>query len=214
MELSSLVLILLAYLSGSVSGAVILVRTLYNQEIREVGSGNPGANNVQRIFGWKPALAVFIFDILKGAIAVSLVRFTNLEPDTNLYVGMQIILGVSAIAGHIFPLFHKFKGGKGVATLTGVLWAIHPYAVLICFSIFVVIFIITRYVSLSAIIGITSFPFFINLLFGGVANNKMTLTLRIFSIVVALIIWLTHLSNIKRIINGTEERFTLKKGRD
>ncbi len=208
---SSLLLIVLAYLSGSVSGAILLSRILYNQEIRSLGSGNPGANNVQRIFGWKPALVVFIFDILKGVIAVSLVRFTNLEPDTNLHAGMQIILGVAAIAGHIFPVFHKFKGGKGVATLTGVLWAIHPYAVLICFSIFVITFIITRYVSLSAIIGITTFPFFINLLFGGVTNNKMTLTIRIFSIIVALIIWLTHLSNVKRIINGTEEKFTLKK---
>jgi acyl phosphate:glycerol-3-phosphate acyltransferase len=211
MTQSSIVLILLAYLSGSVSGAILLVRILYNQEIRSMGSGNPGANNVQRIFGWKPALAVFIFDIIKGVAAVSLVRFTYLEPDTNLYVGMQIILGVSAISGHIFPVFHIFKGGKGVATLTGVLWAIHPYAVLICFSIFMITFIITRYVSLSAIIGITSFPFFINLLFGGVPNNKMTLTLRIFSIVVAIIIWLTHLSNIKRIVNGTEKKFTLKK---
>jgi len=211
MTTANLLLIPIAYAIGSLSGAITLGKVIYGMDIRDYGSKNPGANNVQRIFGWPLALFVFAFDILKGVAAVSLVKTTNIEPDTNLYVAAQIILGLASVAGHIFPVFFRFKGGKGVATLTGVLWAIHPGAVFICFSIFLVSFAITRYISLSAILGITGFPFFINLLFGEIAQDKMTMTLRIFSVVVAIIIWLTHLSNIKRIFNGTEEKFKLKK---
>ncbi|NCB19136.1 MAG: glycerol-3-phosphate 1-O-acyltransferase [Bacteroidia bacterium] len=206
-----LLLIPLAYIIGSFSGAISLGKLFYGVDVRDYGSKNPGANNVQRVLGWQPALFVFVFDILKGVAAVSLVRFTSLEQGTNLYVIAQIVLGTASVAGHIFPLFFGFKGGKGVATLTGVLWAIHPPAVLICFSVFLVAFTITRYVSFSAIIGITLFPFFVNLIFGKFGQEGVTITLRLFSIAVAIIIWLTHLSNIKRIISGTEEKFRLKR---
>lgn len=206
-----LLLIPLAYIIGSFSGAISLGKLFYGVDVRDYGSKNPGANNVQRVLGWQPALFVFVFDILKGVAAVSLVRLTSLEQGTNLYVIAQIVLGTASVAGHIFPLFFGFKGGKGVATLTGVLWAIHPPAVLICFSVFLVAFAITRYVSFSAIIGITLFPFFVNLIFGEFGQEGVTITLRLFSIVVAVIIWLTHLSNIKRIISGTEEKFRLKR---
>ncbi len=206
-----LLLIPLAYIIGSFSGAISLGKLFYGVDVRDYGSKNPGANNVQRVLGWQPALFVFVFDILKGVAAVSLVRFTSLEQGTNLYVIAQIVLGTASVAGHIFPLFFGFKGGKGVATLTGVLWAIHPPAVLICFSVFLVAFAITRYVSFSAIIGITLFPFFVNLIFGEFGQEGVTITLRLFSIAVAIIIWLTHLSNIKRIISGTEEKFRLKR---
>lgn len=206
-----LLLIPLAYIIGSFSGAISLGKLFYGVDVRDYGSKNPGANNVQRVLGWQPALFVFVFDILKGVAAVSLVRLTSLEQGTNLYVIAQIVLGTASVAGHIFPLFFGFKGGKGVATLTGVLWAIHPPAVLICFSVFLVAFAITRYVSFSAIIGITLFPFFVNLIFGKFGQEGVTITLRLFSIAVAIIIWLTHLSNIKRIISGTEEKFRLKR---
>lgn len=206
-----LLLIPLAYIIGSFSGAISLGKLFYGVDVRDYGSKNPGANNVQRVLGWQPAFFVFVFDILKGVAAVSLVRLTSLEQGTNLYVIAQIVLGTASVAGHIFPLFFGFKGGKGVATLTGVLWAIHPPAVLICFSVFLVAFAITRYVSFSAIIGITLFPFFVNLIFGEFGQEGVTITLRLFSIAVAVIIWLTHLSNIKRIISGTEEKFRLKR---
>jgi glycerol-3-phosphate acyltransferase PlsY len=211
MNPQDLLLIPLAYIIGSISGALSIGKFFYGVDVRDYGSKNPGANNVQRVLGWQPALFVFVFDILKGVAAVSLVRLTSLEQGTNLYVIAQIVLGTASVAGHIFPLFFGFKGGKGVATLTGVLWAIHPPAVLICFSVFLVAFAITRYVSFSAIIGITLFPFFINLIFGKFGQEGVTITLRIFSIAIAIIIWLTHLSNIKRIITGTEEKFRLKK---
>ena len=207
-----LLLIPVAYLIGSLSGAIRFGKLFYGVDVRNYGSKNPGANNVQRVLGWKLALFVFFFDTLKGVAAASLAFLTEFNPGTNPFTGAQIVLGLSAVLGHIFPIFHQFKGGKGVATITGLLWAIHPLAVLICFSIFTLCFILTRYISLSAIVAISCFPFFANSLFAWL-QPQMTLTLKIFSIVIALVIWLTHISNIKRLINRKEEKFKLRRPR-
>ncbi|HPS95298.1 MAG: glycerol-3-phosphate 1-O-acyltransferase PlsY [Bacteroidales bacterium] len=212
MHLWYLLLLPLSYIIGSFSPAIRFGKFFYGIDVRDYGSKNPGANNVQRVLGWKPALFVFLFDTFKGVAGASLAHFTSFETGTNMFVGAQIVLGLTAVLGHIFPVFHQYKGGKGVATITGVLWAIHPYAVLICFGIFLIMFLITRYVSLSAIISITLFPFFVNSLFALWLDPKVTLTLKIFSIIIAIVIWLTHISNIKRIIKGKEEKFRLNKG--
>ncbi|NTV19070.1 MAG: glycerol-3-phosphate 1-O-acyltransferase PlsY [Bacteroidales bacterium] len=212
MHLWYLLLLPLSYIIGSFSPAIRFGKFFYGIDVRDYGSKNPGANNVQRVLGWKPALFVFLFDTFKGVAGASLAHFTSFETGTNMFVGAQIVLGLTAVLGHIFPVLHQFKGGKGVATITGVLWAIHPYAVLICFGIFLIMFLITRYVSLSAIISITLFPFFVNSLFALWLDPKVTLTLKIFSIIIAIVIWLTHISNIKRIIKGKEEKFRLNKG--
>ncbi len=212
MHLWYLLLLPLSYIIGSFSPAIRFGKFFYGIDVRDYGSKNPGANNIQRVLGWKPALLVFLFDTFKGVAGASLAHFTSFETGTNMFVGAQIALGLTAVLGHIFPVFHQFKGGKGVATITGVLWAIHPYAVLICFGIFLIMFLITRYVSLSAIISITLFPFFVNSLFALWLDPKVTLTLKIFSIIIAVVIWLTHISNIKRIIKGKEEKFRLNKG--
>ncbi|MBP1672073.1 MAG: plsY [Bacteroidetes bacterium] len=212
MHLWYLLLLPLSYIIGSFSPAIRFGKFFYGIDVRDYGSKNPGANNVQRVLGWKPALFVFLFDTFKGVAGASLAHFTSFETGTNMFVGAQIVLGLTAVLGHIFPVFHQFKGGKGVATITGVLWAIHPYAVLICFGIFLIMFLITRYVSLSAIISITLFPFFVNSLFALWLDPEVTLTLKIFSIIIAIVIWLTHISNIKRIVKGKEEKFRLNKG--
>lgn len=212
MHLWYLLLLPLSYIIGSFSPAIRFGKFFYGIDVRDYGSKNPGANNVQRVLGWKPALFVFLFDTFKGVAGASLAHFTSFETETNMFVGAQIVLGLTAVLGHIFPVFHQYKGGKGVATITGVLWAIHPYAVLICFGIFLIMFLITRYVSLSAIISITLFPFFVNSLFALWLDPEVTLTLKIFSIIIAIVIWLTHISNIKRIIKGKEEKFRLNKG--
>ena len=135
-----ILLILTAYLAGSLSGSIMLGRHLYGIDVRNYGSKNPGANNTQRILGWKMGLVVLVFDLLKGMGAVSLVYLLPLEPETNAFVGTQIVFGLAAILGHIFPVFYNFKGGKGVATLCGTLLAIHPFAVLICTCIFLILF--------------------------------------------------------------------------
>ena len=205
------VFVIIAYLIGSISSSIILGKVFYGLDVRDYGSKNPGANNTQRVLGWKMGLVVLAFDILKGAAAASLVFFLPLESETNRFVGSQIIFGLAAVLGHIFPVFHNFKGGKGVATMCGVLLAIHPYAVLICTAIFVVVLLITRYVSVSVIAAVTCFPFLVNYLFAMWLDPQETLTIKIFSIVAGCTIWITHISNIKRLWQGKEEKFVIKR---
>jgi glycerol-3-phosphate acyltransferase PlsY len=113
--------------------------------------------------------------------------------------------------GHVFPVFHNFKGGKGVATMCGVLLAIHPFAVLICTTIFCIMLLITRYVSVSVITAVTCFPFLVNTLFALWLDPQETLVIKIFSIVAGCTIWLCHISNLKRLYHGKEEKFIIKK---
>jgi len=204
-------LVLVAYLIGSVSNAVWIGKLFWGVDVRQYGSKNAGANNVQRILGWKAALPVFILDISKGILAVCLVFITNFEPETNSFVGFQIGLGFAAIVGHIFPLFARFRGGKGVATLSGVILAIHPYAALICLTLFLICFFATRYISVGSIVAATCFPCLVNSMFALWLQPKETLTLKIFSVVIAALIWITHANNIVRLCKGTEEKFALKR---
>ena len=210
--LQVIIVSLVAYALGSISSAIILCKLIYKKDIRELGSGNPGANNVQRVFGWKPGLSVFVFDIFKGWAAVKLITFTTIPEGSELYSLIQILLILCVFLGHVFPVFFEFKGGKGVAALTGAMVAIHPYAALLSFTVFLIILMITHYTSLSVIITAISYPLFMNLLFGNLFDDDMTVTVRIFSILVAVLLPMTHLSNIKRLLSGKEEKFRLKKG--
>ena len=204
-------LVLTAYLIGSVSNAIWIGKFFWGVDVRQWGSFSAGANNVQRILGWKAALPVFFLDIGKGVIAVSLVFLTNFNPETNPFVGFQIGLGFAAVVGHVFPLFFRFNGGKGVATLAGVILAIHPYAALICLSVFLICFLLTRYISVGSIIAATCFPLLVNSMFALWLQPEETLTLKIFSFVVAALIWVTHAKNIVRIYKGKEEKFVLRR---
>jgi len=204
-------LVLFAYLIGSISNTVWIGKLFWGVDVRHYGSKNAGANNVQRILGWKAALPVFILDISKGVLAVCLVFITNFEPETNSFVGFQIGLGFAAIVGHVFPLFARFRGGKGVATLAGVILAIHPYAALICLSLFLICFFATRYISVGSIVAATCFPCLVNSMFALWLQPEETLTLKIFSVAIAALIWITHAKNIVRLFKGTEEKFVLKR---
>lgn len=204
-------LLLASYLMGSASSAILLCRLLYNQDIRLIGSGNPGASNVQRTYGWKSGITVLFIDAFKGAVAVHLAYLTNIPHDSETFATLQLTLGMAAMLGHIFPIFFRFKGGKGVAILFGIMGAMHPLAMLICLVIFLIMMICTKYISLSVLIAVLFYPIMINSVFALWIFPKETLTMKIFSIVTAIIIWLSHISNIKRIINGTESKFSIKK---
>ena len=206
-----IILIIFAYLLGSASSAILLCRLYYNVDIRLLGSKNPGASNVQREFGWKMGLAVFIIDALKGAAAVSLAYLTELPSTDERFVSLQLLLGLAVMLGHIFPIFFKFKGGKGVSVLVGILAAMHPWAMIICLVIFIITLLITKYISLSVLVASIFYPIMINSVFGLWLIPDETITLRIFSFVAVAIIWLSHISNIKRLINHTENKFYLKK---
>ncbi len=205
------IVVLFAYLLGSASSAILLCRVYYDTDIRSIGSGNPGANNVQRNFGWKAGIAVFIIDFLKGVASVSLAYFTDFKPGSEMFVTFQIILGFAVVLGHIFPIFFKFKGGKGVSVLAGVLAAIHPWAMIICLIVFLIVLVISKYISLAVLIAVLCYPIMINSVFALWLIPDETLTLKIFSVVITIILWITHISNIKRLLSHQEEKFSFKK---
>ena len=147
------ILIILAYLIGSVPTALIISRKFFGIDIRDYGSGNMGSTNVFRVLGSKYGTIVMVIDILKGMMAVALYNFLphylhNELDRTNFMIG----LGLSAVLGHIFPLFAGFKGGKGVATLLGMVIAVQPVVAVSCVAVFVIVLFLTRYVSLSSIL--------------------------------------------------------------
>ncbi|MDR1348493.1 MAG: glycerol-3-phosphate 1-O-acyltransferase PlsY [Prevotellaceae bacterium] len=201
----------IAYLTGSISSAVFVGKRFFKIDIRNYGSKNAGATNILRVLGPKAALPVFVFDLLKGIVAVVLVRFTDLQHETNLYVSFQILLGVCVVMGHIFPIFTQFKGGKGVATTAGVVLAMHPYAMMMVLGIFGLCLLTSRYVSLSSITAAVCFPVIVIIVFGEIFNEDETVTMKIFSIIAAIMIIFTHRTNIKRLLNGTESKISFGK---
>jgi acyl phosphate:glycerol-3-phosphate acyltransferase len=203
-------LLIVAYLVGSVPSSVWIGRRFYGVDVREHGSGNAGFTNTVRVIGWRAGLPVFLVDLLKGYIAVSLVRLTQLYiPGTADFVNYQLMLGAAAVLGHIFPVYVGFKGGKGVATLLGLLLAIQPAPTLICIGIFGVVFLMTRYVSLSSMIAGISFPILIIFVFQTTISSLV-----IFSMIVSILLLLTHQKNIERLINREESRAKIIRRRD
>jgi acyl phosphate:glycerol-3-phosphate acyltransferase len=194
-----------AYLIGSVPSAVWIGRRFYGVDIREHGSGNAGFSNMVRVLGWKAGLPVFFVDAIKGFVAVTLIRVTQFYiPGTADFVGFQLLLAVAAVLGHIFPVYVGFRGGKGVATLLGIMLAIQPEPTLICLGIFVFVFFTTRYVSLSSMIAGISFPILIIFVF------KTTISsLVIFSMIISILLLLTHQKNIERLLNKEESKVNI-----
>jgi len=203
----NIILIIVAYLIGSVPASVWIGRYFYNIDVREHGSGNAGATNTFRVLGTKAGIVVFIVDILKGFGAVNLIHFTSYYiPHSGSYTNIQLLLGISAMIGHIFPIYVGFRGGKGVATLFGVIWAISFYPTLIMGGIFFITLILTRYVSLSSMISGLSFPFLIIVVF-----KETTPTLVIFSLIMAVLMLFTHQKNIERLLRKEEKKANLPK---
>jgi len=200
-------IVLAAYLLGSIPSAVWIGRIFFNTDVRESGSGNAGATNTIRVLGWQAGIAVFVMDILKGWVAVQLV---GLIPAGILaadqFTAMRVVVAMAVITGHIFPVFARFNGGKGVATLVGVGIALFPQALLVALGIFIVILLSSGYVSLSSIFTSIAFPFLIFFIFPPDAA-----LLKWFSVLIAIFIPLTHRKNIVRLLNGEESKFIGKK---
>jgi acyl phosphate:glycerol-3-phosphate acyltransferase len=201
-------LIVLAYLLGSIPTSVWVGRWFYNIDIREHGSGNAGATNTIRVLGAKAGIPVFIFDAFKGWAAVSLANCSSYAPDSNQFMNLKIALGVFAVIGHIFPLFAGFKGGKGVATLLGMVIGLTPLIALIAFGIFVIVLMLTKIVSISSMTAGLFYPLFVILIF------KIHIpSLIVFSVVAAILLIFTHRKNIGRLLKGEEPKavFLVKK---
>lgn len=208
--MNELFLIILAYLIGSIPTSLIVSKSQFNIDIRDYGSGNAGATNTFRVLGSKWGTIVMFMDMLKGLVAVKL---TFLLPgyafDEFARTNFQIGLGLAAVLGHIFPIWAEFRGGKGVATLFGLIIAISPWTALSCVGIFLIVLFLTRFVSLSSILASLAFPVFILVIFN-VDNDAY----RIFAIAVALLVILTHQKNIGRLISGNESKVPIFKSRD
>jgi acyl phosphate:glycerol-3-phosphate acyltransferase len=208
--MNEFLLIILAYLIGSIPTAVWVSKTFFNIDIREYGSGNAGATNTFRVLGSKWGSFVMLVDVLKGVLATSLYILLpyylfNEWDRTNFMIG----LGLASVLGHIFPIWANFRGGKGVATLLGMAVAIQPLVALCCVGVFLIVLYLTRFVSLSSILAGVSFMIFILFIF----NEKETLY-RVFAVLVALMVVLTHQKNIGRILKGTESKVPILKHRD
>ncbi len=199
-----------AYLIGSIPTAVWISRYFFGVDIRDYGSGNAGATNTFRVLGSKWGCIVMSVDVLKGVFATSLYIvlpfYMHNEWDrTNLMVG----LGLAAVLGHIFPLWADFRGGKGVATLFGMILAIQPLVALYCVGVFVLCLYLTRFVSLSSILASIAFAVLILFIF-----NEQEPLYRAFAIAVALLVILTHQKNISRMLRGSESKIPILKYRD
>jgi glycerol-3-phosphate acyltransferase PlsY len=208
MTITAIIALILAYLMGSIPSAVWIGKTLYGVDVRDFGSGNSGATNTFRVLGKRAGLIVLSIDILKGWLAVVMAGFISEAPaGTSAFVDLQIVLGVASVIGHIFPVFAGFRGGKGIATLFGVILAAHPLACMISLGVFLLIFLSFRYVSLGSISAAIAFPISVITVFG----DKVVPSMVIFSIMVAILVMITHQKNIERLIRREESKMNLVK---
>ncbi len=208
--MQEVLLIIIAYLIGSIPTAVWVSKFFFGIDIRNYGSGNSGATNTFRILGKNWGAFVMSVDVLKGVLAAFLYLLlpyylTNEWDRTNFMIG----LGLAAVVGHIFPIWAGFKGGKGVATLLGMVVAIQPLVALCVLGVFMLVLYLTRFVSLSSILASLAFPLFILVIF-----KEPEPLYRVFAIAVALMVILTHQKNITRLIHGNESKAGIFKKRD
>lgn len=208
--MKELLLIACAYLIGSIPSALIVSRRIFGIDIRDYGSGNMGATNTFRVMGSRYGTIVMVMDITKGIIASSLYEllpyYSGHEIErTNFIIG----LGLAAVVGHIFPIFANFKGGKGVATLFGMVLALQPVVAISCVGVFLFVLYLTRYVSLSSILGAVMLPVCVLWIW-----NESEVLYRIFALLVAFLVIFTHQKNIGRLLRGVESRIPILKYRD
>jgi glycerol-3-phosphate acyltransferase PlsY len=203
MPLDILLIVAAAYLLGSIPTGYLLVRLFRHQDIRAVGSGNIGATNVMRTGSKGLGAATFLLDMLKGCAAVGLGALMGsfLLPAEPLR-SMEAVAALCAVLGHMFPVWLRFRGGKGVATGFGVFLVAAPWAALAAITVFALVLLLSRYVSLASIIGAASFPAFAWFLVHG---NKPAFYVAV-QAAVALLIVVKHHQNIRRLLTGTESR--------
>ena len=211
-SMKEVLIILVAYLIGSIPSSVWISKYFFDVDIRDYGSGNAGATNTFRVLGKKWGTIVMVADMLKGLVAVKLVYllpYYNVPEHDVIRTSLQIGLGLAAVIGHIYPIWADFRGGKGVATLFGLVLGISPWSALCCTGVFLLVLYLTRFVSLSSILASVAFPVFILIIF-----NYDNHAYRVFAVGVALLVILTHQKNIGRLIKGSESKVPILKHRD
>ena len=200
--------VLLAYLTGAFPSAVWVGKTFYNTDVREYGSGNAGATNTFRVLGKGAGIPVLLMDVFKGWLSVNYVSFIS-NADTlspELFFENQLAFGIAAVIGHLFPIYTGFRGGKGIATMLGLLIGLHPMAALFSFVVFVIVFLISKYVSLASIVASFAFPILVILIL-----DPSTVSLNLFAIFVPILSLITHQKNIERLVKGEETKIKFGK---
>lgn len=201
-SLENIVLLLLAYLLGSIPTSVWVGQIFYKTDVREYGSGNAGATNTFRVLGPAAGVPVLIFDIFKGWLAVKMpFVFAEALPGSIPFINLQLVLGVAALIGHIFPVYVGFRGGKGIATLLGIVLAMHLHGALVAIGVFVIMLFASNYVSLSSIIASLAFPVYVIII-----EQEHTPTLIIFSLFITILVLITHQKNIERLLRNEESK--------
>jgi len=194
-----------AYLLGSIATSVWIGKIFYGIDVRDYGSGNAGATNTFRVMGVKAGIPVLVIDAAKAFFAANLIVFLpHYIAGTNSYLNFKLLLGIAAVIGHIFPIYVGFRGGKGVASLMGLVIAIHPQAAIGAMIVFLSVLLISRYVSLSSMMAGLAFPLILLVYFNIHARG-----LQIFSVVAALALIYTHRKNIGRLVRKEESKVYL-----
>jgi acyl phosphate:glycerol-3-phosphate acyltransferase len=200
--LNTSIAFILAYILGSIPAAVWIGKIFHDIDVREHGSGNAGTANVIRVLGWKTGIPVLIIDLAKGWTAAMMPCFLSAaSPGSAMLESLQILAGLTAILGHIFPVLAGFRGGKGVATIFGVLLAVQPLLTLCCLGVFLVVLLLTGIVSVSSISAGIAFPVLLLIFF-----DTPSLIFKIFSVFVAFALLITHRKNIRRLMKGEESK--------
>lgn len=204
MQTIDFIMIVFAYLCGSIPFAQIMFYIVRRDDIRKYGSGNVGATNVARNVGMIPGIVTLLLDVFKGWLPVAACAWVGIAPDSWTVA----FAAIAALLGHMFPVWLGFRGGKGVATAVGVFLAINGMVLLCALAMFVIVMIITRIVSLSSIIAAATFAVCAFLLGPSLG---MALNLQIGALVAVILIIAKHHQNIARLLAGTEKKFGMKK---
>lgn len=197
---------ILAYLVGSIPTAVWYGKVFFGIDVREHGSGNAGATNTLRTLGKKAGITVLLIDFAKGFGAASLVYLDTIPMSNTEMLNMKMLLGALAVLGHVYPVFAGFKGGKGIATLIGLVTAMSGWLALCCFLTFVIIVSITKYISLGSMVSALLSPIFVGLIY-----DWQQPTFLYFCIAIGILVVYTHRTNIGRLKSGTESKFSFNK---
>ncbi|UEG54701.1 glycerol-3-phosphate 1-O-acyltransferase PlsY [Mucilaginibacter daejeonensis] len=208
----SILVLILAYLFGSIPTAVWIGQAFYGIDVREYGSGNAGATNTFRVLGKQAGIPVMLIDILKGWTATNLAYLLGTSTIGNhnsvAFVNLELALGIAAVMGHLFPIFAGFRGGKGVATLFGMVLAINLQAALLCVLVFIIVLLITKYVSLSSMVASFTYLAGVTVIFPVYIRSVV-----IYAMCICVLILVTHQKNIERLLKGKESKVNLFKSK-
>lgn len=210
MYLAAVAAVVIAYFLGSINFAVIFANAFLKKDVRELGSGNAGTTNVMRTAGFLPGALTFICDALKGFAAcfIGKMLFIHAYPDTIPWIYVAYMCGVACMLGHVFPIFFGFKGGKGVATSVGIFAVCCPIAIVIGLTVFALMVLLTKIVSLSSLIATVTVISLSIVFYNFDANIALPAVL---SISMGVIVFLKHKDNIKRLVKGEEKKITVRR---